>query len=90
MIELRLQAMSKYKNKNYADQLVKQAQTKRKEFAKQQKLLKTVELDYLFAHEIHALLDAELIELGEKFYLPTLRDIWKNTVSVKVLNARFD
>lgn len=90
VIELRLQAMSKYKNKNYADQLVKQAQTKRKEFAKQQKLLKTVELDYLFAHEIHALLDAELIELGEKFYLPTLRDIWKNTVSVKVLNARFD
>ncbi|MFW2076684.1 hypothetical protein ACG94X_02980 [Acinetobacter sp. ULE_I010] len=90
VIELRLQAMSKYKNKSYADQLVKQAQTKRKEFAKQQKLLKTVELDYLFAHEIHALLDAELIELGEKFYLPTLRDIWKNTVSVKVLNARFD
>lgn len=90
VIELRLQAMSKYKNKNYADQLVKQAQTKRKEFAKQQKLLKTVELDYLFAHEIHALLDAELIELGEKFYLPTLRDLWKNTVSVKVLNARFD
>lgn len=90
VIELRLQAMSKYKNKNYADQLVKQAQTKRKEFAKQQNLLKTVELDYLFAHEIHALLDAELIELGEKFYLPTLRDLWKNTVSVKVLNARFD
>lgn len=90
VIELRLQAMSKYKNKSYADQLVKQAQTKRKEFAKQQKLLKTVELDYLFAHEIHALLDAELIELGEKFYLPTLRDLWKNTVSVKVLNARFD
>ena len=90
VIELRLQAMSKYKNKSYADQLVKQAQTKRKEFAKQQKLSKTVELDYLFAHEIHALLDAELIELGEKFYLPTLRDIWKNTVSVKVLNARFD
>ena len=90
VIELRLQAMSKYKNKSYADQLVKQAKPKSKELEKQQKLLKTVELDYLFAHEIHALLDAELIELGEKFYLPTLRDIWKNTVSVKVLNARFD
>lgn len=87
IIELRLQAMSQYKDKNYADQLVKKAQSKRKEYAKQQKMLSTVELDYLFMHEIHGLLDAELIELGEKFYLPTLRDIWKNTVSSKVLNA---
>jgi len=88
VIELRLQAISQYKNKKYADQLVKQAQMKRKNFATQQKLLTTVELDYLFIHEIHGLLDAELIELGEKFYLPTLRDIWKSIVSSKILNAK--
>jgi len=69
--------------------LVKQAQAKRKAFAKKQPQLSTVELDYLFMHEIHALIDAELVELGEKFYLPTLRDIWKTTVSVHVLNANF-
>lgn len=90
MIELRLQAISQYKNKSFADQLVKQAQLKRKEFAKQQKQLTTVELDYLFMHEVHALIDAELVELGEKFYLPVLRDLWKNTVPAKVLNAKFD
>lgn len=90
VIELRLQAISQYKNKSFADQLVKQAQLKRKEFAKQQKQLTTVELDYLFMHEVHALIDAELVELGEKFYLPVLRDLWKNTVPVKVLNAKFD
>ncbi|RKG40838.1 hypothetical protein [Acinetobacter rongchengensis] len=90
VIELRLQAISQYKDKNYADQLVKKAQAKRKEFSKQQKQLTTVELDYLFMHEIHALIDAELVELGEKFYLPVLRDLWKSTVSSKVLNARFD
>ena len=90
VIELRLQAISQYKNKSFADQLVKQAQMKRKEFAKQQKQLTTVELDYLFMHEVHALIDAELVELGEKFYLPVLRDLWKNTVPAKVLNAKFD
>ena len=89
VIELRLQAISQYKTKDFADQLLKQAQAKRKEFAKQQQQLSTVELDYLFMHETHALIDAELIDLGEKFYLPTLRELWKNTVSAKVLNAHF-
>ncbi|MBJ9954500.1 MULTISPECIES: hypothetical protein [unclassified Acinetobacter] len=89
VIELRLQAISQYKTKDFADQLLKQAQVKRKEFAKQQQQLSTVELDYLFMHEIHALIDAELVDLGEKFYLPTLRELWKNTVSAKVLNAHF-
>lgn len=89
VIELRLQAISQYKTKDFADQLLKQAQAKRKEFAKQHQQLSTVELDYLFMHETHALIDAELVDLGEKFYLPTLRELWKNTVSAKVLNAHF-
>ncbi|MBJ9373381.1 MULTISPECIES: hypothetical protein [Acinetobacter] len=89
VIELRLQAISQYKTKDFADQLLKQAQAKRKEFAKQQQQLSTVELDYLFMHETHALIDAELVDLGEKFYLPTLRELWKNIVSAKVLNAHF-
>ncbi|NUF65485.1 hypothetical protein PYR74_12185 [Acinetobacter bereziniae] len=89
VIELRLQAISQYKTKDFADQLLKQAQAKRKEFAKQQQQLSTVELDYLFMHETHALIDAELVDLGEKFYLPTLRELWKNTVSAKILNVHF-
>ena len=89
VIELRLQALSQYKNKNFADQLVKNAQAKRKLYAKEQKKLSTVELDYLLTHEIHALIDAELIELGEKFYLPILRDLWKDQLPANVLNAKF-
>ena len=89
VIELRLNALSQFKGKTFADQLVKQAQQKRKAFAKAQTQLETVELDYLFMHETHALIDAELVEVGEKFYLPILRDLWKDKVSAKVLEAKF-
>ncbi|EOW2769109.1 hypothetical protein ACOV23_003791, partial [Acinetobacter baumannii] len=41
-----------------------------------------------FMHEIHALIDAELFTIGEKFYLPTLREQWKGTVSDQVLNGK--
>ena len=89
VIELRLQAIRQYKDKNFADALVKKAQQKRKDVAKKQTQLKTVELDYVLMHEIHALIDAELVELGEKFYLPTLRDLWKNKISNTVLEVKF-
>ncbi len=89
VIELRLTAMSQFKDRGYADQLVKKAQAKRKEFEKAQKQLSALELDYLFMHEIHALIDAELVELGEKFYLPVLRETWKNHFKANVLNANF-
>ena len=89
VVELRLNAITQYKNRNFADQLVKNAQQKRASYAKEQPKLSTVELDYLFMHEVHASIDAELVELGEKFYLPTLRDLWKNTVSANVLVAKF-
>ncbi|WP_445117048.1 hypothetical protein [Acinetobacter sp. WZC-1] len=89
VIELRLQAISQYKDRNFADQLVKQAQAKRQQFSSQQIHLTTVDLDYLFMHEIHGLIDAELVNLGEKFYLPVLRDLWKDEVSASVLHARF-
>lgn len=89
VIELRLNAISKYKNKKFADQLVKQAQQKRKNFAKDQPKLTMVELDYLFTHEVHALIDAELVDVGEKFYLPTLRGLWKNLLKANVLEAKF-
>ena len=89
VIELRLNAIKQFKDKDFADALVKRAQQKRKDFAKAQQQLKTVELDYLFMHEIHALIDAELVELGEKFYLPVLRGLWKNKISTQVLEAKF-
>ena len=89
VIELRLNTIAKFKTRNFADQLVKQAQQKRKTFAKEQPRLSSVELDYLFKHEIHALIDAELVELGEKFYLPTLRELWKSQLKANVLEAKF-
>ena len=81
--------VANYMENGSLDQLVKQVQQKRKDFAKTQQQLQTVELDYLFMHETHALIDAELVEVGEKFYLPILRDLWKGKVSTKVLEAKF-
>src|SRR5690606_35274093 len=72
VIELRLNAITQFKNREFADQLVKTAQQKRAKFSKEQPKLSTVDLDYLFMHEVHTAIDAELVELGEKFYLPTL------------------
>lgn len=89
VIELRLQALIQYKNKDFADQLIKKAQQQRKEYSMKQKQLKTVELDYLLMHEIHSRIDAELVELGEKFYLPTLRALWKEKLVANVLEAKF-
>lgn len=89
VIELRLNAITQFKNKSFSENLVKQAQQKRKEWAKTQKKLTTVELDYLFMHKMHALIDAELVEVGEKFYLPMLRDLWKNKLSQNILEAKF-
>ncbi len=89
IIELRLNALIAYKDKQFADELVKKAQQKRKDWSKTHHQLSVVELDYLFMHEAHAFIDAELVDLGEKFYLPILRDLWKNKVSAQVLNANF-
>ena len=88
IIELRLVTLAKFKDKAFTDKIVKQAQVKRKELAKKHSKLVTVELDYLMMHEIHACIDAELVEVGEKFYLPTLRDSWKNKVAANVLEAK--
>ncbi|ANF81757.1 hypothetical protein A3K93_05860 [Acinetobacter sp. NCu2D-2] len=89
VIELRLNAIVQYKDKAFADNLIKNAQQKRREYQKKHMKLSSVELDYLFMHDVHASIDAELVELGEKFYLPTLRDLWKSKVSNQVLNAKF-
>ena len=77
-----------YKDKNFANELIKQAQAKRKKVAQKNHQLSLVALDYIFMHEIHALIDAELFTIGEKFYLPTLREQWKGTVSDQVLNGK--
>ncbi|HGP3326630.1 hypothetical protein J7D37_10625 [Acinetobacter baumannii] len=88
VIELRLNAITAYKDKNFANELIKQAQAKRKKVAQKNHQLSLVALDYIFMLEIHALIDAELFTIGEKFYLPTLREQWKGTVSDQVLNGK--
>ncbi|GAA5560522.1 hypothetical protein [Acinetobacter seifertii] len=88
VIELRLNAITTYKDKNFANELIKQAQSKRKKLAQKNHQLSLVALDYIFMHEIHALIDAELVTIGEKFYLPVLREQWKGLVSDQVLEGK--
>lgn len=85
IIELRLNALTAYKDKEFTNQVLKQAQTKRKQMGASHTKLNMVELDYIFIHEVHTLIDAELSEIGEKFYLPTLRELWKDEVSSNAL-----
>ena len=88
LVELRLNAVAQYKDRAYADQFVKKAQAKRKEYSKKNAKLSSVELDYLFLQDLHALVDADLVEIGEKFYLPTLREQWKNYMSANILQGQ--
>ena len=89
IIELRLSAITTYKDKNFANELVKKSQIRRKQIAQKQPQLSLLELDYILMHEIHTLIDAELIAIGEKFYLPTLREVWKMQFSAQVLHCKF-
>ena len=89
IIELRLSAITAYKDKNFANELVKKAQVKRKQISQKHPQLSLIALDYVLMHEIHALIDAELVMIGEKFYLPTLRELWKGQFSDQVLQCKF-
>jgi len=84
IIELRLSALTTYKDKNFSNELVKKAQIKRKQVSQKQSQLSLIALDY-----VHALIDAELVMIGEKFYLPTLRELWKGKFSEQILQCKF-
>ena len=89
IIELRLSAITTYKDKNFANELVKKAQVRRKQISQKHPELSIIALDYILMHEIHALIDAELVMIGEKFYLPTLREQWKSLFSEQILQCKF-
>jgi hypothetical protein len=89
IIELRLSAISTYKDRNFANELVKKAQVRRKQISQKHPELSIIALDYILMHEIHALIDAELVMIGEKFYLPTLREQWKSLFSEQILQCKF-
>ncbi|MDM1021366.1 hypothetical protein QSV37_13790 [Acinetobacter sp. VNK23] len=89
IIELRLSAITTYKDKNFANELVKKAQVRRKQISQKHPELSLIALDYILMHEIHALIDAELVMIGEKFYLPTLREQWKSLFSEQILQCKF-
>lgn len=89
IIELRLSAISTYKDRNFANELVKKAQVRRKQISQKHPELSLIALDYILMHEIHALIDAELVMIGEKFYLPTLREQWKSLFPEQILQCKF-
>lgn len=84
-VELRLSALRKMQKEEAANILVRKGQAARKEFQAKQKRLNLVHADYVFLHTLHTLLDVELLEIGAKFYLPTLQDNWKNVIPQEIL-----
>lgn len=87
MVELRLEAIAAYKNQEFANQLLRQAQKNR--LAAQQLKPDTdlFVLDYIFLHAVHALIDAELIDIGERFYLPVLREQFAGLIAEPLLSS---
>ncbi|KAA8734804.1 hypothetical protein F4V57_03320 [Acinetobacter qingfengensis] len=86
IVEIRLSALTKFKQQDDANKLVKQAQQIRKNFQHKQIRLNLLEADYVFLLATHSLLDAELVELGTPFYLPTLKQSWQADIPKSVLN----
>ncbi|GAB3043443.1 hypothetical protein GCM10027155_05350 [Acinetobacter apis] len=86
-VELRLTAIAQYKDREYANDMVQKIKKKRQSYHIKHKNLTTPELDYLFLHDLHATIDEELIEVGERFYLPLLREQWKPYITPNVLNG---
>ena len=89
IIELRLSAITTYKDRNFANELVKKAQVRRKQISQKHPELSLIALDYILMHEIHALIDAQLVMIGEKFYLPALREQWKSLFPEQILQCKF-
>lgn len=87
VVELRLKALTAYKNQEFANQLLRQAQKHR--LAAQQVKPETdlFILDYIFLHAVHALMDAELVDIGEKFYLPALREQFVGLIDEPLLSS---
>ena len=84
-VEIRLNALTQYKDQQTSHQIVKQAQLVRKKFQHKQPRLQLLQGDYIFLQAAHTLLDAELVEIGGKFYLPTLQENWKDLMPKAVL-----
>ena len=87
VVELRLKAIAGYKNQEFANQLLRQAQKHRLAAQQLQPNTDLFLLDYIFLHAVHALMDAELIDIGEKFYLPVLREQFAGLITEPLLSS---
>lgn len=78
VLELRLKALNQYKGESFVHQLLVNAQQYRKEIIQKYEQYSVIETDYLFFLYIHTMIDSELVDLGEKFYVPTFKKLWEN------------
>jgi hypothetical protein len=89
-VEIRLAAFKQIKQHQQTQRLLDQAQQVRKRFQTQQLRLNLLEADYVFLLAIHSLLDAELVELGTPFYVPSLQKHWQQEIPAAVLNMNIN
>lgn len=76
VVELRLKALKQYKSEQFVHQLLLKAHDYRQKVY-QQHHYRLIELDYLFFLFLHTMIDSELINLGESFYVPSFKQQWK-------------
>lgn len=79
-MELRLKTLERFKDIAFIKTLLINAQQHRQNLRQQAKY-NNVELDYLFFLYLHSMIDAELVELGEPFYIPTFKQLWQKDMA---------
>lgn len=80
IMELRLTQVERTHSTERIKQLLQQAQRYRLE-KKQANDYTAIELDYLFLLQLHSEIDALLVNIGERFYLPTYRQFWHSDMA---------
>lgn len=75
IIELRLKTVQQAYSLQHVQQLFNQAQQYRQQRPQLEKYHR-VTLDYLFLLHLHGEIDALLVHIGERFYLPTFQQSW--------------
>lgn len=68
--------------------MLKSANQERLNFVSQQNKLHLLHGDYVFLHKLHTLIDIQLIELGEQFYVDKLKQAWQADIPAEILNRQ--
>lgn len=87
-LEMRFKILTQRLSNDALTLMLKSANQERLNFVSQQNQLNLLHGDYVFLHKLHTLIDLELIELGEQFYVDKLKQAWQADIPAEILNRQ--